>query len=189
MIFPIVAYGHPTLRKKAEPVSPDYPGLQEFLKDLWETMYATDGIGLAAPQVNRSIRIFVVDTDVLSEKYPEAKGFKKAFVNPQMLEETGSEWAYSEGCLSIPDIHEDVYRKPRIHLRYQDENFTEHEEWFEGIVARVIQHEYDHLEGILFTDHLSPLRKTMLAGKLNNIARGRINPPYRMLFAPTRKSK
>lgn len=187
MIFPIVAYGHPTLRKKAEPVNADTPGLQEFIKDLWETMYATDGIGLAAPQVNRSIRVFVIDTDVLSEKFPEAKGFKKAFINPQLLEEIGNEWAYSEGCLSIPDIHEDVYRKPRIHLRYQDENFIEHDEWSEGIVARVIQHEYDHLEGILFTDKLSPLRKTMLSGKLNNIARGRINPPYRMVFASPKK--
>ncbi len=187
MIYPIVAYGHPTLRLKAQPVNSNTPDFQEFLKDLWETMYATDGIGLAAPQVNRSIRVFVIDTDVLAEKYPEAKGFKKAFINPQILEETGTEWAYSEGCLSIPDIHEEVYRKPRLRIRYQDENFVEHEEWFEGIVARVIQHEYDHLEGILFTDRLSPLRKTMLSGKLNNIARGKINPPYRMLFAASRK--
>ncbi|HNQ60574.1 MAG TPA: peptide deformylase [Bacteroidales bacterium] len=189
MIYPIVAYGHPILRQKAADIKSDFPDLQEFIKNLWETMYATDGIGLAAPQVNRAIRIFVIDATVLAKNYPETTGFKKTFINAYKINEGGDAWLFNEGCLSIPDIHEDVSRPKRILLHYLDENFDEHEEWFEGAVARTIQHEYDHLEGILFTDYLSPMRKTMLARKLNNIALGNIETKYRMIFPRSKKQK
>jgi len=182
MILPIVAYGHPVLRKKAADITPDEPDIEKFIADLWETMYATDGIGLAAPQVNRSIRIFVIDGEVLAEKYPEAAGFKKCFINARIIEEDGQPWSYSEGCLSIPEIHEAVERKQRVHMQYLDEQFQPHDEWFEGVNARVVQHEYDHLEGILFTDHLSTLRKTMLRRKLSDISHGNIKVDYRMIF-------
>jgi peptide deformylase len=187
MIYPIVAYGHTVLRQKAVDITPDYPDLHQFLADLWETMYATDGIGLAAPQVNRSIRIFVIDANVLAKNYPETVGFKKTFINANKLKEEGDIWLFNEGCLSIPNIHEDIARPKRILLRYFDENFNQHEEWFEGAAARIIQHEYDHLEGILFTDYLSPMRKTMLARKLNNIAQGNIEVPYKMIFPRMKK--
>ena len=189
MIYPIVAYGHPILRQKAADIKSDFPDLQEFIKNLWETMYATDGIGLAAPQVNRAIRIFVIDATVLAKNYPETTGFKKTFINAYKINEGGDACLFNEGCLSIPDIHEDVSRPKRILLHYLDENFDEHEEWFEGAVARTIQNEYDHLEGILFTDYLSPMRKTMLARKLNNIALGNIETKYRMIFPRSKKQK
>ncbi|MDD2963165.1 MAG: peptide deformylase [Bacteroidales bacterium] len=189
MILPIVAYGHPVLRKKAIDITPEEPDIQTFITHLWETMYATDGIGLAAPQVNKSIRVFVIDGEVLAEKYPEAKGFKKCFINAEMVEQQGEPWGYSEGCLSIPDIHETVERQPRVHLRYLDENFEPHDEWFEGVNARVIQHEYDHLEGIVFTDRLSMLRKTMLKRKLSDISHGNIKVDYRMIFPINKKRK
>lgn len=182
MILPIVAYGHPVLRKKAADITPEEPDIEKFITDLWETMYATDGIGLAAPQVNRSIRIFVIDAGALAEKYPEAAGFRKCFINARIIEETGQSWEYNEGCLSIPDIHEAVERKQRIHMQYLDEQFQPHDEWFDGVSARVIQHEYDHLEGVLFTDHLSTLRKTMLRRKLSDISHGNIKVDYRMIF-------
>ncbi len=188
MVMPIVAFGHPILRKRAEAITPECPELKRFIEDLWETMYQTDGVGLAAPQVNRSIRIFVIDGEVFSENYPEAKGFKKCFINAELIAEEGVEWEYTEGCLSIPDIHEPVIRKPRILLKYQDESFTWHEEWFEGINARVIQHEYDHLEGKLFTDHLSHIRKMMLRNKLSDISHGKTKAAYRMIF-PVQKRK
>lgn len=188
MIYPIVAYGHPVLRKKAETITGDLPDLQSFIDNLWETMYATDGIGLAAPQVNRSIRIFVIDANALAESYPEGKDFKKTFINAQIIEEEGEGWGYSEGCLSIPEIHETVIRKPRLKMRWHDENFNEHEEWFEGIIARIIQHEYDHLEGLLFTDHLSNIRKVLLKGKLMDISKGDIKVDYRMIFPLRKKS-
>lgn len=189
MILPIVAYGHPVLRKKAIDITPDEPGLEKFIADMWETMYATDGIGLAAPQVNKSIRMFVIDGSVLAEKYPEAQGFKKCFINARILEETGEEWGYSEGCLSIPDIHETVERKPRLRIQYLDPQFTLHDEWFEGVNARIIQHEYDHLEGVMFTDHLSTLRKTMLRRKLSDISHGNVKVDYRMIFPINKKRK
>ncbi|MDO9512015.1 MAG: peptide deformylase [Bacteroidales bacterium] len=188
MIYPIIAYGHPGLRKKAEDISPDYPDLKKFIDDLWETMYVTDGIGLAAPQINKSIRIFVIDATALSEKYPEVKDFKKTFINAQIIKEEGEEWSYSEGCLSIPDINETVLRKPRLLMRWHDEDFTEHEQWFDGVIARVIQHEYDHLEGILFTDLLSNIRKILLKGKLADISKGDIKVDYRMIFPLRKKS-
>ncbi len=189
MVYPVVAYGHPVLRKKAEPITADYNEFEVFMANLWETMYVTDGIGLAAPQVNRSIRIFVLDANVLAEKYPEGKGFKKAFINPVILEEEGEEWVYSEGCLSIPDIHEDVLRKPKLLIHYQDEQFNHHEEWFEGIVARIIQHEYDHLQGVMFTDRLSNIRKMLLKRKLNDISKGFVKVDYKMIFPLIKKGR
>ncbi len=189
MILPITAYGHPVLRKKSIDIDKDYPDLEKFIADLWETMYKTDGVGLAAPQVNRSIRVFAIDASPFVKNYPEAKNFKKLFINAHIIEREGEEISYNEGCISIPDIHEDVTRKTRVLMRYTDEEWNEHEEWFEGIQARVIQHEYDHLEGILFTDHISNLRKMILKRKLSDIAHGRIDPGYRMLFPNLKKKR
>ena len=189
MILPIVAYGHPMLKKVAEEISPDYPDLKEFIASMWETMYACDGLGLAAPQVNRSIRIFVIDASSHADDLPEGADFKRVFINPQIIETEGEEWAFSEGCLSIPDIHEEIMRKPSIRIRYQDEQFIEHDERFKGILARVIQHEYDHLEGILFTDLLSPLRKIMLKRKLSELAQGKVKIKYKMIFGAQPKGK
>jgi peptide deformylase len=186
MILPIVAYGHPVLKRKAKNIDADYPGLQELIANMFETMYAAHGVGLAAPQINRSIRLFIVDASSFvqedDEEYEALKDFKRVFINPEMIEEEGEEWAFEEGCLSIPDIREDVFRQPDITLRYLDENFKDHTETFSGLAARVIQHEYDHIEGVLFTDHLSPLRKRMLKGRLNNISKGKISVDYRMRF-------
>ncbi len=181
MLLPIVAYGHPVLRKKAEPIGPDYPDIDKFIADLTETMYVADGVGLAAPQVNRSIRMFVIDTEPFAGRYPEA-GFKGLFINPYLVDESGDEWYYNEGCLSIPGIHEDVLRKKELRIRYLDAQWNEHEETFIGIVARVIQHEYDHLEGIVFTDHLSPMRKLLLKGRLSDITKGNVDVDYKMIF-------
>ncbi len=181
MILPIYSYGHTVLRKKAEDISPDYPNLPGLIADMFETMYNASGVGLAAPQVGLGIRLFVVDAEPMDEE--KLAGFKKVFINAQMLEESGHAWAYSEGCLSLPNLHEDVLRKPTIRIRYQDEHFATHEETFEGLAARVIQHEYDHIEGVLFTDHLSGLRKRLLKGKLNAIAKGDCDARYRMKFA------
>ncbi len=186
MILPIVAYGDPVLKRKAKDITADYPGLQELIANMFETMYAAHGVGLAAPQINRSIRMFIVDASAFvqegDEEYEALKDFKKVFINPEIIDEEGDEWAFEEGCLSIPDIREDVFRQPDITMRYVDENFEEHTETFSGLAARVIQHEYDHIEGVLFTDHLSPLRKRMLKGRLNNISKGKISVDYRMRF-------
>ncbi|PLW91762.1 MAG: peptide deformylase [Marinilabiliales bacterium] len=189
MILPIVAYGHPALRKVSEEIDQDYPEFKKFMEDLWETMYETDGVGLAAPQVNRNIRVFVIDADVFKEKYPEAEGVRKAFINPEMIERSDDEVFHNEGCLSIPAIHEDIERPSKIRINYLDEDWNEHEEEFEGIMARIIQHEYDHLEGKVFVDHLPGIRKMMLRSKLNDIAKAKIDPPYRMIFAPNKKIK
>ena len=150
---------------------------------MFETMYSSKGVGLAAPQINKSIRLFVIDASPFADEYPELEGWKKVFINPQILVEEGEEWDFNEGCLSIPGIREDVERKPELILEYEDENFELHEEKFDGVVARVIQHEYDHLEGILFTDHLSPLKKRLLKGKLNDISKGIVDVNYKMKFA------
>lgn len=179
MLLPVYLYGSPLLRKVAEDITPDYPDLKQFLSDLWETMYHADGVGFAAPQVGKSIRVFVVDADCLSEDYPEGKDFKRAFINAHIVEESGEEWAYNEGCLSVPKIHEDVKRPPRIRMQYCDENFVQHDEWFDGICARVIQHEYDHLEGKMFVDKLSPLRRQLLKSKLTKISKGEASTKYR----------
>jgi peptide deformylase len=186
MIYPIVAYGDPVLKKQAAAISADYPGLKELIADMFETMYAASGVGLAAPQIGKSIRLFIVDAsgfaDEGSPDYELLKSFKKVFINPQIVEEVGLEWGFNEGCLSIPEIREDVYRKPTVTLQYQDEDFNTHTEVFEGIPARIIQHEYDHIEGILFTDHLTALRKRLLKGRLANISKGKVHVDYRMKF-------
>lgn len=187
MILPVVAFGHPNLRKVAVDITPEYPGLQQLIADMWETMYFSVGVGLAAPQINKQIRLFVIDASPYEKDTPEARDFKKVFINPKIVEEKGEEWAFSEGCLSIPDIHEDVLRKSDVHLTYYDEDFNLHDEWFTGILARVIQHEYDHLEGILFVDKIHPLRKIMIKRKLQEISKGITEAKYKMIFPPKKR--
>lgn len=189
MILPIVAYGDPVLKKKAKEINAEYPGLSELIENMWETMHNANGIGLAAPQIGRSIRLFVVDATPFAEPDEDGEGgdeflvgFKKVFINAQITSETGEEWPYNEGCLSIPDIHEDVYRHPDITMTYLDENFVEHTETFTGMAARIIQHEYDHIDGILFTDKLSSLRRRLLKSRLTAISKGKIRVGYRMKF-------
>lgn len=177
MILPIYLYGSAVLRQKAAEITPDHPELAGFLKNLWETMYEADGVGLAAPQVGHSLRVFVIDTSA-GEK-DESKAFRKTFINPVIYERFGDEWAFTEGCLSVPGIHEDVMRPEGIRMRYVDENFEPRDEEFHGYAARVIQHEYDHLEGELFTDKVSPLRKALLRGKLLKLSKGRHDADYR----------
>jgi peptide deformylase len=187
MILPIYAYGQPVLKKMGEEIGPEYPNLQELIENMWETMYHAQGVGLAAPQIGKSIRLFVVDTIQMMEKGKEAEGVKKVFINAQKVEESGKPWAYEEGCLSIPDIRGDVERLPQLRIRYQDEHFEEHEEVFSGLNARVIQHEYDHIDGILFTELLKPLRKRRIKRKLENIKKGMASADYKMKFAVTRR--
>jgi peptide deformylase len=181
MILPIVAYGSPVLKEKAADINPLTAELKALVSDMYETMYNADGCGLAAPQIGKSIRLFVIDAELLDEE--KYKGCKMAFVNAQMLEEPGEIWACDEGCLSIPGIREEVKRPGRILIRYQDEDGTEHTREFEGMMARVIQHEYDHIEGRLFIDHLSPLKKRLIQGKLNDILKGKAKHAYPMRFA------
>ena len=189
MILPIVAYGDPVLKKKAKYIDKNYPRLSELIENMYQTMYGAYGVGLAAPQIGLPIRLFLVDTepfaedDSFSEKEQEQlKNFKRTFINAQILEEEGDEWAFNEGCLSIPDVREDVFRQPKIKIQYQDENFETHVEEFDGLIARVIQHEYDHIEGILFTDKLSSFKKRLIKGKLSNISKGKIKIDYKMRF-------
>ena len=190
MILPIVAYGAAVLRKKAKDISSDYAGLQKLIEDMWETVAASSGVGLAAPQINRDIRLFIVDSKAIFDnldtedegKYSDAPGIKRVFINAQIVEYKDDEWAYNEGCLSIPKIREDVYRPKQIVMEYMDENFVQHTETFTGITARVIQHEYDHIEGKLFIDYLKPLKKKLLQGKLNDIVKGKIRVDYKMIF-------
>jgi peptide deformylase len=180
MILPIVGYGNPVLRKVAKPIEKDYPQLQSLIENMFETMYNAPGIGLAAPQIDLSIRLIVIDADGLKENYPEAEGFKKVFINPEILEESGEKWSFEEGCLSLPELHEEVSRYSNVLVRYYDENFNQHEELLSGARARVFQHEYDHLEGKVFVDRLSSLRKTLLKRKLNDISNGKIATSYKM---------
>jgi len=196
MILPIVAYGDAVLKKEAKEIDKDYPKLNELIENMYETMYGAYGVGLAAPQVGLPIRLFLVDTEPfsddedLSEKDREQmKNFKKTFINAQILEEEGDEWAFNEGCLSIPDVREDVFRKPKIKIQYQDENFETHVEEYDGLIARVIQHEYDHIEGILFTDKLSSFKKRLIKGKLTNISKGKIRIDYKMRFPAMSKKR
>ena len=190
MILPIVAYGHPVLRKVATDISADYPQLEKFIAAMWETMYASNGVGLAAPQVNKDIRLFVVDTvqmfDSMDEKekkeYPGDAGLKAIFINAHIVELDGDEWPYNEGCLSIPKIREDIYRQETVKIKYMDHNFDQHIQTFTGISARVILHEYDHIQGKLFIDHLSPLKRKLMKGKLNDISKGKVNVDYKMAF-------
>ena len=180
MKYPITVYGDPLLRKKAKPVEKNDDELKEIIENMWETMYYSDGVGLAAPQVGKSIRIFLIDASSGADEEPELKDFKKVFINPEIVETSGDNWVMNEGCLSLPEIREDVTRPDEVRIKYLDENFEEHEEVFKGFAGRIIQHEYDHLEGVLFVDYLSPLRKRLLKGKLNNIARGKVTPHYRI---------
>jgi len=190
MILPIVAYGHPVLRKEAEDIDAGYTGLAKLIEDMWETMYASNGVGLAAPQINRSIRLFVIDTEQMfanmdeEEKleYPDSPGLKAVFINAHIEELDGEEWAYNEGCLSIPKIREDIVRSEEVTLTYCDENFEEHTRTFSGLIARVILHEYDHIDGKLFIDHISPLKRKLMKSKLNDISKGKIQVDYKMLF-------
>ena len=188
MILPIVAFGTPVLKQKAKNIDKDYEGLAELIDNMFQTMHEASGVGLAAPQIGKSIRLFIVDASPFEEDDSELKNFQQVFVNPEILEEKGEEWVFNEGCLSIPNIREDVSRKPKIRIRYQDEHFDTFEEEFEGIAARIIQHEYDHIEGILFTDYLSPLKKRLLKRKLNDISKGNIQVDYRMNF-PNKKGR
>ena len=194
MTLPIIAYGDPVLRKIASDIDQDYPELEQLITNMWETMYKANGVGLAAPQIGLAIRLFVIDTspfaddeDFSPEEQAQLRDFKKVFINARMIEEEGKNWSFNEGCLSIPDIREDVSRKDTITIKYQDENFNERTETFDGLLARVIQHEYDHIEGILFTDKLSSLKRRLLKGKLNNISKGNIVVEYKMRFPAVKK--
>lgn len=190
MILPIVAYGHPVLRKVAREIDESYEGLPKLIEDMWETMYASNGVGLAAPQINKDIRLFVMDSaqifankdDDDKEQYPDVPGTKQVFVNPKVLELAGDDWPYNEGCLSIPKIREDIYRAEAVTIEYQDAQFARHTKTFNGITARIILHEYDHIEGKLFIDYLSPLKRKLLKRKLDDISKGSIKVDYRMLF-------
>jgi peptide deformylase len=189
MLLPIYAYGQPVLKKIAALIEPDYPDLQALIANMWETMYSAEGVGLAAPQVGFSIRLFVVDTLQIEKDEKEKskeEGFKKIFINAQKVEETGNAWAYEEGCLSIPRIRGDVERPQTIRLKYLDENFQEHEQTFTGVNARVVQHEYDHIEGVLFTEKLKPLKKRLIQRKLEDIRVGKIKTDYKMKFVVAR---
>lgn len=196
MIVPIIAYGDPVLRKVAEDISPEYTNLKELISNMWDTMYNASGVGLAAPQIGLPIRLFVVDTtpfssdeDLTPEEQKQLSGFKQVFINAQIEAETGKEWPFNEGCLSIPDVREDVTRKDTIKINYLDENFEAHAKTYDGLLARVIQHEYDHIEGILFTDKLSALKRRMLKGRLANISKGKISVDYRMKFPALKKGR
>jgi len=180
MIYPIVAYGDPLLRKKAANINKDYPKLSELIASMFETMYASHGVGLAAPQIGKSINLFIIDTSGFEDE--NHTPLKQVFVNPVIVSETGDEWEFEEGCLSIPQIRENVWRNEQLRLQYQDENFVQHEQDFDGIVARVIQHEYDHCMGVLFIDHLTELKKRLIKNKLLRISKGDIDVAYRMRF-------
>lgn len=184
MILPIFAYGQPVLKKVAEDISPEYPNLKDLISNMWDTMYDAHGVGIAAPQIGLSIRLFVIDTEQIEkEENPDHIGFKKVFINAHKMDEVGEKWSYEEGCLSIPNIRGEVMRQPLLKIRYLDEDFVEHIEEFKGINARVIQHEYDHIDGVLFTDRLSPVKRTLIRNKLENIRRGKVNADYKMKFA------
>jgi len=190
MVLPIVAYGNPVLRKVGIEITPDYPGLQKLIEDMWDTMYNSKGVGLAAPQINKEIRLFVMDSIQILENleedekndYPGDEGYKGVFINARIKELDGDEWPYNEGCLSIPKIREDILRKETVTIHFFDENFIEHTKTFTGVTARVILHEYDHIDGKLFIDYLKPLKKSLLKRKLNDISKGKVSVDYRMVF-------
>ena len=196
MVLPIVAYGDPVLRKKAKKITKDFPQLEELIENMKETMYKAYGVGLAAPQIGIPIRIFVIDAspfaedeDLPEEEREQLKKLQKVFINATILDEEGDDWAFNEGCLSIPDIREDVFRKPEITIEYHNEKFEKVVEKYSGLSARVIQHEYDHIEGILFTDKLSSLKKRLIKGKLASISKGKIDVDYRMAFPKMKKGR
>lgn len=190
MILPIVAYGAPILRKICSDITADYPGLEKLVADMWETMYNSNGVGLAAPQINKDIRLFTIDSEQIfinqdedeKDDFPDAPGYKGVFINAHIKELNGEEWSYNEGCLSIPKIREDVFRDEEVTLEFHDEHFNHHTKTFNGITARVILHEYDHIEGKLFIDHIKPLKRKLLKGKLTDISKGKIKVDYRMVF-------
>ncbi len=190
MILPIVAYGSPVLRKLCQDIDPAYPDLEKLIEDMWETMYNSNGVGLAAPQINKDIRLFVIDSCQIFENqeedekgtYPDEPGHKGVFINAHIVELTGDEWSYNEGCLSIPKVREDIKRQASVTLEYVDENFNPHRKTFIGLTARVILHEYDHIDGKLFIDHITPLKRTLLRRKLDDISKGKIKVDYRMVF-------
>ena len=180
MIFSIVAYGDPVLKKRAAEIDKSYPGLDELISNMYETMYDSNGVGLAAPQIGLSIRLFVVDGSPFEDD--DVKKFKQVFINPVISKESGALWKFNEGCLSIPGIREDIQRKPEVHIEYYDENWNAHKKTYKGLSARIIQHEYDHIDGMLFTDRISPLRKRLLKNKLANISKGIVDVDYKMRF-------
>lgn len=188
MKLPIYLYGHPVLREQCPDITPDYPGLSQLIADMWETMYHSEGIGLAAPQIGKAIRLFVIDADPMGEDFPECRGFKEAFINAHIVEYSSSVCTEGEGCLSIPGIHERVERPESITIEYLNERFEPQRKTFTGFAARVIQHEYDHIDGVLFIDHIPVLRKSLIKSKLLNIAKGKVNAGYRTVTAP-QKSK
>jgi peptide deformylase len=183
MILPVFAFGQPVLKKKAIDINSDYDGLENLISNMWETMYAAHGVGIAAPQIGASIRLFVIDSIQIMEEDKKTEGIKKVFINARIIEETGELWSYEEGCLSIPNIRGDVERKQKVRVQYLDENFKMHDEIYEGINARVIQHEYDHIEGILFIEKLKPLKKKLIQRKLNDIKTGKATADYKIKFA------
>ncbi len=194
MILPIVAYGHPVLRKVCAEITPDFPNLTKLINDMWDTMYGSNGVGLAAPQINKDVRLFVIDSAQMfakdeeeedeeeEESFPDSPGIKQVFINAHIVELNGEEWSYNEGCLSIPKIREDIYRQESVTIEFEDENFELHTKIFNGITARIILHEYDHIEGKLFIDHISLLKRKLLKRKLDDISKGHINVDYKMLF-------
>ncbi len=190
MILPVVAYGHPVLRKVCDDITPEYPGLEKLIADMWDTVYNSNGVGLAAPQINKPIRLFIIDTEQIVAdfededrlKYPNEVPIKQVFINAHMVDEWGEKWPYNEGCLSIPKVREDIQRHRQLRLHYLDENFVEQEKEFHGITARVIQHEYDHIEGKLFIDYLPLLKKRLIKKKLDDISNGKVKVDYRMIF-------
>jgi len=190
MVLPIVAYGHPVLRKIAQDIDANFPQLDKLIADMWETMYASNGVGLAAPQVNKDIRLFIVDSQQIfnnlepdeKEKFPDGPGIKQVFINAHLEGANGEKWSYNEGCLSIPKIREDISRNENVTLRFVDENFKPHVETYRGITARVVLHEYDHIEGKLFIDYLTPLKRKLMKGKLDDISKGKVNVDYKMVF-------
>lgn len=182
MVLPVFVYGHPVLRRVAKEIDQDYENLDQFVADMFETMYDSDGIGLASPQVGKSIRLFVIDARPLEDEEPEMKDFLKVFINPQIIEKSGETSAFNEGCLSIPNLREEVIREPKIRITYYDEDFNFYDEEYDGTLSRIIQHEYDHLEGIMFTDLVSPLRKRLLRGKLMAISKGKFEAKYKTML-------
>ncbi|HRG90729.1 MAG TPA: peptide deformylase [Chitinophagales bacterium] len=182
MVFPIVAYGDPVLRKVAEDIDKDYPGLEKLIDDMYETMEKSRGVGLAAPQINKAIRLFVIDSTRMYDEDEKNDGIREVFINARIIDELGKEWDYEEGCLSIPGIRADVLRKEKLKIEYYDRNFKKHTKEFTGLTARVIQHEYDHIEGKLFIDHLKPLKRSLLKGRLEKISKGVVDVDYKMKF-------
>ena len=196
MILPVVAYGDPVLRKVGKEIDKEYPKLDELIENMWETMYQASGVGIAAPQVGVSIRLFIIDAspfaeddELTPEEQESLKEFKKVFINAKIVEEEGDEWAFNEGCLSIPDVREDVFRQEQVTIEYYDEQWNKHTETLNGLAARIVQHEYDHIEGVLFTDKLSALKKRLIKGKLTNISKGKVNADYRMRFPLAKKRR